>query len=93
MNWQLIKDTALKWGFLASSLGLAVLYWLYDRQGRKLDKALADAQRAIIQGKLTSIDEKSKISQEKFDESKKEYENLKRIHGDVLRKLGIGNSS
>lgn len=84
MNWQSIKDTFLKYWFIASALGLAILYMMLDRKGRQLSKALSDAQSSLLAEKLKQIKDQSQGSEEEYEKAKKEYEDLKRRHPNLL---------
>lgn len=88
----IIKQAALKYWFYTSALALAVLYYLVDSRGKKIQELNEDVQRLKLGQELQAIQEKSKRSQEDFENAKASYDDLKSIHGDLLTRLGISHS-
>lgn len=86
---QKIEDFVRRWWFALSSVALAILYVLYDKRGRRMDEIKADAERQVLGAKLQGIREQSTKSREDFNNAVKNYEDLRRIHGDVLKRHGL----
>lgn len=84
-----VKQTILKYWFYASALALAVLYFLNDRRGRRIDQLIEDAQRAKLGQALVDIQNKANQSQEDFEHAQSDYEAIRNRHADLLAKLGL----
>lgn len=91
MNFESIKQTFLKYWFIISSIGLTILYLLFDKRGRDLEKVKLDAQRTLLAQQLADIKSKSLRSDEDYEKARKAYIDLRARHADVLRKLGISS--
>jgi hypothetical protein len=87
-----MKDKLLRYWFIFSSLALAVMYFLFDRRGRKLHEALMDAERAKLNAKINKIVEKASESREGYERANEEYEVIKSRYSDVLRRHGLLDS-
>ena len=85
----MMRDQFLKYWFYGSTLLLAILWFIIDKRGRKIDKILSDVQFNILQQKLIDINEKARESDDSYNEAKKEYEDLKHTHGDLLNRIGV----
>lgn len=88
-SFQKVKDFVAKYWFIISSLALAVLYFLYNRQGKKLASLYEEAQLNKTMKKIDNLVTNAKQSEEKRKQSFNDYLALKRRHPDVLSKLGL----
>lgn len=78
-----------RWWFAASSVALAIIYFLYQRRGRTIDDLHAEAQKQLLAQKLSAIKERAALSQSEASNASQEYARLKSRHADLLAKLGL----
>lgn len=84
-----VLDKIYRFGFLISTLGLVVLYFFYDRQGRAIGELKSQAEQQLLAQKLQAVREQAGRSQDDYNEAMENYATLKRRHADLLNKLGI----
>lgn len=78
--WISVKDFMAKWWFLASSLVIAILYYVVRRQGTTIGDLHSQVQRAKLGEQLAVINAKETADEKSFKESRESYLALKRRH-------------
>lgn len=75
-----IKETIQKYWFLISSAALAVLYFIYNRQNKRLGELLRDVQGAKIEAALKTKKDAVDKAEAEHQEASSAYADLKRRH-------------
>lgn len=82
-------ENVKKWVFVAMSMSLAFLYYLYARRGRSLAELQTEAQKQLLAQELISIKEQAARSKADHEKALERYSQLKLRHAPLLKQLGL----
>jgi len=81
-------DKFTRYGFLASTIIIAVLLYMYNRQGQKLATTIYNLQKKTIEDKLHAAKEKAENDKKNFKKRLDYYNKLKLRYADDIKRLG-----
>ncbi len=84
-----LSDKVANVWLVVSTIALAILAYLFHRQGRKLSSMAYTLQREKLAAKLRSAKEKRDRLEGNREKAQKDYDMLLRRYGDVAKRLGL----
>ncbi len=79
-------DWIKRYWFGVSALALAILYVMFDRRGRTIQKLVADARANQLGLELMKVREKAKGTGDDYVKAMEKYRELKRLHPELFAK-------
>lgn len=84
-----LRDNLALLGFLISTLAVAILYYFYDRRGRKIQELLYDVQKERLDTKLKAAQEEVRKDGELHADALAQYHRLLERFKPLAQKLGV----
>jgi hypothetical protein len=75
------------WAFLLSVGALVIVWFLFQRRGRTIERLLLEAQTQVARNEIRRL--KAELNYDRTDEKVARYNDLKRQHRDLVAKLGL----
>ncbi len=85
-----IKAFLAKWATLIAVIGAAIAWYVFRARGLKVDALQAKISALLIEKQLAKLEEKKVKDEEAFKEHLATYDELKRKHAELAKKLGLG---
>jgi len=84
-----ISDSLYQIGFLITVIALGIIYFLYDKRGRKIEQVVYDLQKQKLESKLASLKEEAQNDSKKSEKAARQYGDLVRRYMPLMHRLGI----
>jgi molybdopterin synthase catalytic subunit len=84
-----LRDNLAVVGFIVTTIGIAVMYWLLGQKNRKISELLYEIQKEELEDKLRSAQEEVRKDGELNAQALAHYHTLLSRYGALAKKLGV----